>query len=76
LSLDACQQLRLLDFYDQVPRLEVSRYGDVDVEVADRLRPLVRKGGLLGLLLGLGGCLFLLGGLYGEKSVAGYWEQT
>jgi hypothetical protein len=63
LALDPRHQLLLLDVHNQVPALEVTRHGDVDVEVADGLGPLVREGSLLLGLLGACRCILLGGGI-------------
>lgn len=47
LSLNSSAQLRLLDIDDQISTLEVSRDGEVQREVPDRLRPFIGKRGLL-----------------------------
>jgi hypothetical protein len=52
LPLDAGRNGVLLDVDDEVAPLEVARHREGDVEVADRLGPLVGEGVLLGLLLG------------------------
>lgn len=63
LALHAGRYLLLLDIDDQVLALVVARdTGDGDVDVTDRLCPLVGESLLFGLLLCAGGCLLGGGG--------------
>ena len=50
LPLDACHELLLLDIDYEVPALVLAVDRDGHVDVADRLRPLVWQGRLLGSL--------------------------
>lgn len=58
LALDASGKLLLLDFNYQVARLVVGGHVKGDGEVANGLRPLVGKSGLLSLFAGAGSGIF------------------
>jgi hypothetical protein len=58
LAFDARGDAVFLDVDCEVAPFEVAGDRDADVEVADRLRPFVGEGVLLGLFLGTGGGLF------------------
>jgi hypothetical protein len=51
LALDSRDELLLLDLDNEVSRLEVAGHVESNVQLANRLRPLVGQGGLLLFLL-------------------------